>query len=111
VAQNKPDKVKAMVEPEPEFDKDIELAKLQAKISAKQTETYGFVSIILVLGVGLTAVLFILPGMSETVALLPLFATLVVAGWRLHDWDAFRSNILTRDFSKLYRKEKIDLED
>jgi hypothetical protein len=44
--------------PEPDFDKDIELAKLQFKISEGQTGTYAFVSVAFAIAIGVYVLVF-----------------------------------------------------
>lgn len=102
-----------------DFDKDIELAKLQAKISNKQTDTYTLVGI----NFGLTAA-FLTLAVTVSSVKIPFLSTynaivfslllaisaigfLVVATYSLRKWYRFQS-VVRDDFNKISRREKIE---
>lgn len=106
---------------EPEFDKDIELALLQIKVSNKQTDSYALIGVNLSLFVGFLAMaaaeasgsvtLFGHSGYTFALVLgISACVFLGVAVKAVYGWWKFQS-VIDSDFDKIYRKEKINWQD
>jgi hypothetical protein len=98
--------------PEADFDKEVELAALQTKFSKEQTAAYAFVGVMFAGIIGFTALAYSLLHTSSRLsdfffgfAIIFLGAALL----RLWRWGRFYRDVISSDFDKIYRGEKIGL--
>jgi hypothetical protein len=103
--------------PKRRFVRDIELAKLQAKISNMQTATYAFVGVAFTSAIAFLALVFsptvhaLVEGWLFTaVIFICIIGLVVAAGLALGNWLEFQS-VIRSDFDKIYRQQRIKLED
>lgn len=105
--------------PTGDFDKDIELAKLQTKISNNQTDTYALVSFGLTACIGFIVLAYsLLPSSGfwpvpvvSVMCMIIGIVFFVLSFLGLRRWRKFYGTTIPSDFDKIYRNEKIRLDD
>ena len=94
---------------EPEFDKDIELAKLQAKIADSQTEEYTAAGGILAGFIALAVLIY--SAKLQTLDVIGVFGTmglLYVVLWGTRKQLEHNRGQFRKDFERIYRRERIE---